>query len=133
MAAILVADQVVKYRVKTNMMLGEEFDVIGSWFRIHFTENEGFAFGTSFGGRAGKIGLTVFRLAASCFLLWFIPHLIRKETRTSLVVSLRFKSLQVRLFFYPNNRFLEKVRNQGPIHRTFKEHIDIAVNDVGVA
>ena len=87
-AAILVADQVVKYLVKTNMMLGEEFDVIGSWFRIHFTENEGFAFGTSFGGRAGKIGLTVFRLAASCFLLWFIPHLIRKETRTSLVVSL---------------------------------------------
>lgn len=87
-AALIVIDQVVKIIVKTNMVMGEEFNVIGTWFRIHFTENEGFAFGTSFGGRAGKIALTVFRLLASGAIVWLLCRLLRKGTRTSLVVSL---------------------------------------------
>ena len=87
-AALIVIDQVVKIIVKTNMVMGEEFNVIGTWFRIHFTENEGFAFGTSFGGRAGKIALTVFRLLASGAIVWLLCRLLHKGTRTSLVVSL---------------------------------------------
>lgn len=87
-AALIVIDQVVKIIVKTNMVMGEEFNVIGTWFRIHFTENEGFAFGTSFGGRAGKIALTVFRLLASGAIVWLLCRFLRKGTRTSLVVSL---------------------------------------------
>jgi len=37
---ILVVDQVVKFIVKTNMVLGDEFSVLGDWFRIHFLELE---------------------------------------------------------------------------------------------
>ena len=37
--AVLVIDQVLKIWIKTNMYIGEEFNVLGNWFIIHFTEN----------------------------------------------------------------------------------------------
>lgn len=84
--AILIVDQVVKILVKTNMQIGEEFNVIGSWFRIHFTENNGFAFGMSMGGDVGKIVLTTFRIVASAALVWFLNRMIKKGARTPVVV-----------------------------------------------
>ena len=63
-AAILVVDQVVKILVKTHMQLGEDIPLIGTWCRLHFVENEGFAFGTAIGGVTGKHILTLFRIAA---------------------------------------------------------------------
>ena len=43
-------------------MLGEEVNVFGNWFKLHFTENYGMAFGIEFGGKTGKVFLTVFRI-----------------------------------------------------------------------
>ena len=40
---LVVIDQIIKVLVKTNMGLGEHFDVIGNWFKILFVENEGMA------------------------------------------------------------------------------------------
>jgi signal peptidase II len=40
---VLLADQVLKTWIKTNMYLGQEFKIIGNWFIIHFTENNGMA------------------------------------------------------------------------------------------
>ena len=51
---LVVLDQVIKILVKTNMTLGESFNVIGDWIRICFIEKEGMAFGMKFGGMAGK-------------------------------------------------------------------------------
>lgn len=82
---ILVVDQIVKILVKTNMQIGEEFNVLGSWFRIHFVENEGFAFGIALGGSVGKIALTLFRLVASGFIGWLIVRMLRRGCRTSLL------------------------------------------------
>lgn len=87
-AALLVVDQVVKILVKTHMQIGEEIPLIGTWCRLHFIENEGFAFGMSIGGEAGKIVLTLLRLVASAAIAWLIVRLIQKQTRTSLIVSL---------------------------------------------
>ena len=87
-AALLVVDQVVKILVKTHMQIGEEIPLIGTWCRLHFIENEGFAFGMSIGGEAGKIVLTLLRLVASAAIAWLIVRLIQKQTRPSLVVSL---------------------------------------------
>lgn len=87
-AAILVVDQVVKILVKTNMQAGEEFNVLGSWFRIHFIENEGFAFGMAIGGVAGKVALTLLRLVASVAIAWLLASLLKKDTRRSLTISL---------------------------------------------
>lgn len=86
-AAILVVDQIVKILVKTNMQIGEDIPLIGTWFRLHFIENAGFAFGTQFGGTVGKIVLTSIRLVASAAIIWFIAHMIKTKTRTSLIVA----------------------------------------------
>ena len=62
MTAIVMVDQIVKILVKTNMQIGEDIPLIGEWCRLHFIENEGFAFGATLGGTAGKIILTLFRM-----------------------------------------------------------------------
>ena len=76
---LLVVDQVTKILVKTNMHLGESISVFGDWFQILFIENEGMAFGMSFGGDIGKYILTSFRLILSVLLLIYLRHLLRKK------------------------------------------------------
>ena len=66
---LVVIDQIIKVLVKTNMSLGESFNVIGDWFRILFVENEGMAFGMSFGGMVGKFILSTFRIVLSGVLV----------------------------------------------------------------
>ena len=77
---LVVIDQVIKVLVKTNMSIGESFNVIGNWFRILFIENEGMAFGMKFGGFVGKYFLTFFRVCLFCGLTWWITRLCRKGT-----------------------------------------------------
>ena len=75
----MVIDQVIKILVKTNMALGEHFNVLGNWFQILFIENEGMAFGMAFGGVAGKYVLTVFRLVLFAALFWWIGKLLKRD------------------------------------------------------
>jgi len=77
--ALVVVDQVIKLLVKTNMELGESFSVIGNFFRIAFVENEGMAFGMSFGGVVGKYLLTVLRMILFTLLTWWITKLNREN------------------------------------------------------
>ena len=76
---LVVIDQVIKVLVKTNMGLGEHFDVIGNWFKILFVENEGMAFGWAFGGKVGKLLLSLFRICLCTALVWWIRSLCRKN------------------------------------------------------
>ncbi len=76
---VLLIDQVLKIWIKTHMTLGEEFNVIGSWFRIHFVENNGMAFGFEFGGGYGKIFLSLFRIAAVFIIGWYILKLVKRN------------------------------------------------------
>ena len=87
-AGIIVVDQIVKILVKTHMHIGEDIPLIGEWCRLHFIENEGFAFGMSFGGAAGKIGLTLFRIVATGVIAWFIWKQLKQNGRTSLIACL---------------------------------------------
>ena len=87
-AALIVVDQVVKVLVKTNMQIGEDIPLIGEWCRLHFIENEGFAFGMSMGGATGKVVLTLVRLVASAVIAWLLVRMVKGGTRSSLVVSL---------------------------------------------
>lgn len=87
-AAILLIDQWVKFYIKTHFYLGEEINVMGEWFKLHFTENYGMAFGMEFGGKSGKILLTVFRMVAIGFIGWYIFSLSRKvSTTTGYIIS----------------------------------------------
>lgn len=76
--AILLIDQIVKVWVKLNFTIGEEVDLIGNWCKLHFIENEGMAFGMSFGGVAGKYVLTFLRVIASVLIGWYLLTLIKK-------------------------------------------------------
>ena len=59
------------------MEYGEEFLIFGlDWARIHFVENEGMAFGLSFGGSTGKLILSLFRILAVGFIIYLIRQLI---------------------------------------------------------
>ena len=64
----LIIDQASKIWVKLTMKSGDEFLYIGNWARIHFVENEGMAFGMSFGAGIGKFLLTLFRIIAVAFI-----------------------------------------------------------------
>lgn len=77
---LLVIDQVSKILVKTNMHLGESIPVLGQWFHILFIENEGMAFGMSFGGELGKYLLTTFRIILFGVMLYYIRSLLRRDS-----------------------------------------------------
>ena len=87
--AMIVIDQIIKVLVKTNMDLGESINVIGDWFKLNFVLNDGMAFGMAFGGVAGKLILSLFRIALSAGLIWWISKLYkRQDTPTGVLVGL---------------------------------------------
>ncbi len=78
----LLIDQASKIWVKLSMTLGEDIPYLGDWARIHFVENEGMAFGLSFGGGIGKFLLTLFRLVAVLFIIYYIRQQVRNPKAT---------------------------------------------------
>ena len=85
---LVVIDQVIKILVKTNMSIGEHFNVIGNWFQIYFIENEGMAFGMKFGGQTGKLLLSIFRIVLFGALVYWIRSLLKKDTPAGVLVGL---------------------------------------------
>lgn len=83
---ILFADQALKYFIKTNYTLGEEHNVMGTWFRLHFVENEGMAWGLKFGGDFGKIILTLFRLVAVIWGTFYLRNIIEKKYHPGFII-----------------------------------------------
>ncbi|SMC69908.1 lipoprotein signal peptidase [Pedobacter nyackensis] len=84
---VLVADQLLKTWVKTNMYLGQEFKIIGNWFIIHFTENNGMAFGLEFGGEFGKLALSLFRIVAVAGIGYGLHYLIQRKYHRGLILN----------------------------------------------
>lgn len=76
---ILLIDQIVKFWIKLNFTLGEELFLIGDWCRLHFIENEGMAFGMSFGEEVGKLILTLFRIVAATLIFFYLRKLVIKK------------------------------------------------------
>ena len=77
---ILFADQALKFYIKTHFFIGHEVKVLGmNWFRLHFVENEGMAWGWKMGGDWGKVALTLFRLVAVIAGVFIIRDFIRKK------------------------------------------------------
>jgi signal peptidase II len=83
---IVIADQVLKIYVKTHFHAGESHAVLGHWFQLYFIENEGMAYGWKFGGEFGKMALTLFRLAAVIFGVFYIKKIIEKKYNRGFIV-----------------------------------------------
>ncbi|MEM9820853.1 MAG: lipoprotein signal peptidase [Bacteroidota bacterium] len=85
---VLILDQWLKIYVKTHFTIEEWIDIFGqSWAKIHFTENEGMAFGITLAGDYGKLFLSLFRIFAVAFLGHFIYRLIKMGESTGLLIS----------------------------------------------
>ena len=85
--AVLLFDQILKFWVKLNMEISEEIPVFGDWFIIHFTENNGMAFGLELAGDYGKLFLSVFRIVAVILIGWYLFSLPKKGASTGLMIS----------------------------------------------
>jgi signal peptidase II len=86
-ASLLILDQSVKIWIKTHMYLGQEFQIT-KWFIIHFTENNGMAFGLEFGGQWGKYFLSIFRIVAVGAIFWYLVHLAKTNAHKGLLVAI---------------------------------------------
>ena len=84
--AILI-DQIVKVYIKTNFFLGEEV-LVFDWFRIHFVENNGMAMGFEFGGKGGKLFLTLFRLVAVGGIIYWLANTIKNRLPNIVVIAI---------------------------------------------
>lgn len=85
---ILVIDQLIKIYVKTHFAIGDDVKVLGlDWFRIHFLENKGMAFGMSFGNTIGKFLLTLIRLVLSVAIFIYMNKLIKKGEKKIIIYS----------------------------------------------
>ena len=86
---ILLIDQISKFYIKTNFMLGEEIRVF-DWFRILFVENDGMAWGAEIPGEYGKLLLTSFRLVAIVGIGWWLWDSVRKNGHPILIIAISF-------------------------------------------
>ena len=75
---VILIDQVLKIYVKSSMILGEEYKVL-DWFYIHFTENNGMAFGMEFGGKIGKVILMILRISFVLIMISYVKKTLFKK------------------------------------------------------
>jgi signal peptidase II len=84
---ILLVDQCLKIYIKTHFYYGQEVALFGSWFRLHFIENEGMAFGMKFGDASiAKLVLTLFRLVAVGFGFYYLNVMIKKGFKNATLI-----------------------------------------------
>lgn len=86
-ALVILADQALKIWIKTSHPTGEVLRVFGAdWFRLHFIENPGMAWGWKFGNETGKMILTLFRLAAVIFGTWYLGKIVRQKYSRGFII-----------------------------------------------
>ena len=87
---VIAIDQTVKLLVHYNMEPGMtgEIHVLGDWFRLHYLLNPGMAFGLRLDWEWGKLLLTLFRLAATIGIGYYIYLLVNQKAHPGLVWSM---------------------------------------------
>jgi signal peptidase II len=86
-AIIIVIDQIIKVWVRGHMYIGEEIRFLGSRGMLHYTENNGMAFGWEIGGITGKLALTLFRIAAVVAIGYGVVYLIKHKYHRGLILN----------------------------------------------
>lgn len=67
------------------MYLGQEYHIAGNWFIIHFTENNGMAFGMEL---FGKKFLSLFRIVVMFGLGWYVMKLIKDKANPIYITAM---------------------------------------------
>lgn len=85
--SIIIIDQSIKVYIKTHFDIGEERKIIGNFFKLHFIENPGMAFGMSFGTGIGKLLLSLFSILAVAGIVYFLLYSIKNNKPKGLAIS----------------------------------------------
>lgn len=70
------------------MFIGQEYNIFGQWFIIHFTENEGMAFGMKLGGDWGKLALSLLRIVAVGLIGYYLYTLTRRKVKQGVIIGI---------------------------------------------
>lgn len=84
---VLIADQLLKIYVKTHMMIGDEIHLVRNKVIIHFTENNGMAFGIQLGGEFGKLALSLFRIIAVTVIGFYLSKLVKQNAPAGVIIG----------------------------------------------
>ena len=85
---VLVFDQVLKIYIKSNFSPGETHPLIGDWFVLEYIENQGMAFGTTFGSSIwAKLALSLFRVAAIVGIVYYLIKQARTKIRLEFLIA----------------------------------------------
>jgi signal peptidase II len=87
---LIVIDQAIKLWMFYDVVPNHygEIDLIPDFFKLHYVENKGMAFGMELGGDYGKLILTTFRLGAMVGICWYLVHLAQKNAHSGLLWSI---------------------------------------------
>lgn len=86
-ALILILDQAIKVYIKTHFSPGESVAVFGDWFSLEYLENQGMAFGTTFGNKMWhKLALSIFRVIAITGMTIYLIRQAKKGARLELLI-----------------------------------------------
>jgi signal peptidase II len=86
---VLLIDQASKFYIKTHFEYNEDVLMFGQeWARLHFVENEGMAFGITFGWEYGKLLLSLFRILMVVGLIWYTRLLMDAKAPTGFIMSI---------------------------------------------
>jgi signal peptidase II len=83
---IVLADQLIKTWVRMHMYLGQDIHFLGEHGMLHYTENNGMAFGMELGGVFGKLVLTAFRIVAVGAITYGLIYLIKHKYHRGLIM-----------------------------------------------
>ncbi len=85
---MLIIDQALKIYIKTTFCYNQDVPILGQdWARLHFVENEGMAFGITFGWEYGKLLLSSFRILMVAGLIWYIRMLLAADAPLGFLYS----------------------------------------------
>ena len=89
--ALLILDQVIKIYIKSTFSAEQHQYIIGNWFAVHYIENQGMAFGTTFGASLWhKLALSIFRIVAIGFIAYYIIKEAKKGAKLSFLIAMSF-------------------------------------------
>jgi signal peptidase II len=86
---ILTLDQILKIWVKTSIKENDEpIKLLGSWLQMRYIENQGMAFGTTFGASIwAKLALSLFRIGAIIGLAIYWYKQAKKQVKLEFLIA----------------------------------------------
>ena len=84
---VIIVDQLIKIWVRQHMYIGQEIHFMGDRGMLHYTENNGMAFGWEIGGITGKLALTIFRILAVGAIGYGLVYLIQHKYHRGLIIN----------------------------------------------